>query len=318
MDTTSLYYFIEAAKDLNFTRTAGRLFLSQQNLSHHIAKLETLCGTKLFQRKPCLSLTYEGEVFLHYAKSAVAAEKNILSSLSSITNENAGHLQIGMTTSKSILTLPQILPAFYALYPGVRIELVERPVSTLQELLINDSLDFAVGIFHPSPELQLIHLIYEKVYLCMSESLLRQYRPDFTIESLNRAKSGITVGAFPNLPVVFPHDNAVFSQVLSSCYTEAGLSPNILLSVTYPQLYHQLYTSGTVAAFMTETNLDFFRAKNKEAESGFHAFPLLYNGKFLSRELSLAMNRSHYLSKPARQFISMTQTFLNSYDASAC
>ena len=75
MDTTSLYYFIEAARDLNFTRTAGRLFLSQQNLSHHIAKLETLCGTKLFQRKPCLSLTYEGEVFLHYAKSALRPKK---------------------------------------------------------------------------------------------------------------------------------------------------------------------------------------------------------------------------------------------------
>lgn len=315
MDTISLHYFIEAAKDLNFTRTASRLFLSQQNLSHHIAKLEKHCGTRLFQRKPCLQLTYEGEVFLHYAKSAVASEKNILSSLSSITNENAGHLQIGMTTSKSIITLPQILPEFFKLYPHVRVELIERPVAALQELLNSNRLDFAVGIFQPSPELKLIHLVYEKVYLCMSASLLRQYRPDFTVQQIAEAKSGITVGAFPNLPVVFPHDNAAFSQVLSSCYTEAEILPNILLSVTYPQLYHQLFVKGTVATFMTGPNLDFFLKMNPAAAENFCAFPLLHNGCLLTRESSLAINRSHYLSKPARKFISMTQSVLSSYDS---
>jgi len=44
VDTISLYYFTEAAKDLNFTQTASRLFLSQQNLSSHIARLESKCG----------------------------------------------------------------------------------------------------------------------------------------------------------------------------------------------------------------------------------------------------------------------------------
>ena len=61
LDTISLYYFTEAAKDLNFTQTANRLFLSQQNLSSHIARLESKCGCKLFQRKPKVQLTYEGE-----------------------------------------------------------------------------------------------------------------------------------------------------------------------------------------------------------------------------------------------------------------
>lgn len=60
VDTISLYYFTEAAKDLNFTQTASRLFLSQQNLSSHIARLESKCGCKLFLRKPKMQLTYEG------------------------------------------------------------------------------------------------------------------------------------------------------------------------------------------------------------------------------------------------------------------
>ena len=64
MDTNSLLYFAEAAKDLNFTRTAKRLFISQQNLSNHISRLEDYYRVKLFERKPHLALTYSGEVLL--------------------------------------------------------------------------------------------------------------------------------------------------------------------------------------------------------------------------------------------------------------
>ena len=52
MDTVSLIYFSEAAKDLNFTKTAQRLFISQQTLSNHIARLEEAYQVKLFERPP--------------------------------------------------------------------------------------------------------------------------------------------------------------------------------------------------------------------------------------------------------------------------
>ena len=36
----NLVYFITAARELNFTRAAEKLFISQQALSNHIASLE--------------------------------------------------------------------------------------------------------------------------------------------------------------------------------------------------------------------------------------------------------------------------------------
>lgn len=68
MNTTSLAYFIAAAEDLNFTKTAARLFISQQTLSNHIIRLEEACDTTLFNRKPHLSLTFAGEILLDHAK----------------------------------------------------------------------------------------------------------------------------------------------------------------------------------------------------------------------------------------------------------
>ena len=44
MDLTSIYYFAELSKDLHMTNTARRLYISQQTLSNHIARLEEELG----------------------------------------------------------------------------------------------------------------------------------------------------------------------------------------------------------------------------------------------------------------------------------
>ena len=68
MDLVSLYYFQELSKDLNMTRTAQRLYISQQTLSNHIHRLEQHYGCPLLYRKPTLSLTCAGEFVLSFAR----------------------------------------------------------------------------------------------------------------------------------------------------------------------------------------------------------------------------------------------------------
>ena len=52
MDLISLHYFQELSKDLNMTKTAERLYISQQTLSNHIQRLEQYYNAPLFYRKP--------------------------------------------------------------------------------------------------------------------------------------------------------------------------------------------------------------------------------------------------------------------------
>ena len=52
--------FLTAAEEMSFTRAAQKLYISQQTLSGHIAKIEEEYGCKLFNRTPPLSLTPEG------------------------------------------------------------------------------------------------------------------------------------------------------------------------------------------------------------------------------------------------------------------
>ena len=93
MDMVSLYYFSEVAKDLNITRTANRLFISQQTLSNHIHRLEEYYNAQLLHRKPSLSLTLAGEFVLGFAEVMNKEHTNLKDILSDIERQERGVLR---------------------------------------------------------------------------------------------------------------------------------------------------------------------------------------------------------------------------------
>ena len=57
----NLEYFLVAAEELNFTKAAKKLFISQQSLSNHISNMEKEFDVILFNRTTPLTLTYAGQ-----------------------------------------------------------------------------------------------------------------------------------------------------------------------------------------------------------------------------------------------------------------
>ena len=114
---------------------------------------------------------------------------------------------------------------------------------------------------------------------------------------------------FSGLPVALPSDGIPLSRVILSCYEEAGVAPNVLLNTAYPQMFRALYFQGTAAFFATGMILSDHLRNRPAGVPPLHAFPLLLNGDFIKREITLLTNRHRYLSKPAKHFISLTQAF---------
>ena len=218
MDLISLYYFSELAKDLHMTRTANRLFISQQTLSNHIQRLEDYYGTKLFYRKPSLSLTTAGEFVLSFARVVNKEQVNLKDILSDIAHQERGVLRFGASNLRLNMCLPAILPQFSARYPHVDIRITDAVTKQLEPLVLNDSLDFAITLNgEDHPRLVSHQLMDDQVYLCVADTLLQSY---YGVEAQilkEKAIRGAEVKDFARLPFCVFNNRSEERRVGKEC-----------------------------------------------------------------------------------------------------
>ena len=97
MNFQHLKYFLTVAEELNITRAAERLYISQQSLSNHIANLERELDVKLFTRSPKLSLTYAGGLLVDTATEILDLHRQYLSKVGDINKQYVGALRVGIS-----------------------------------------------------------------------------------------------------------------------------------------------------------------------------------------------------------------------------
>ena len=185
MNLLSLYYFVELAKELHVTNTAQKLYISQQNLSQHIQRLEQYYGVPLFHRKPKLALTYAGEQLYAVAVRILAEEHEFQNRLADISEKSIGNLKLGIPAYRG-----QILPRFYEKWPNIKIELCNESSSKMEERLYDGELDIFIGImYQDNPKLESYPLLTDHIYLVCSDELLQKYYPD-SWQSLKEESAG--------------------------------------------------------------------------------------------------------------------------------
>ena len=301
MDVTSLYYFSELAKDLHMTRTANRLFISQQTLSNHIQRLEEYYGVQLFHRKPTLSLTCAGEFVLAFAETVSREELNLKDILSDVEQQERGVLRFGASTLRMNACLPAILPEFSARYPHVEIRITDTISSKLEPMVLDGQLDFAVVIPDGgNPKILDYHLMDDQVYLCVANSLLEEYYGQEAAGLKERAIHGANLKEFDRLPFCLL-SNRMGRQV-QECFNEARVTPRTYLTSTYTQISTSICFQRLAACFASQMNLANQRSQIPE---DINIFPLLSQGVPLTQHLSLIRHRDRYLSHYSKLFLEL-------------
>ena len=175
----NLVYFIAAARELNFTRAAEKLYISQQALSNHIASLEKEVGLTLIERKAPMKLTCGGEIFYKYALQMEASYQEMMRELSDVKEEKRGKFAIGISHTRGRLLLPKVLPALMEAYPLVEVQVLEGNTKELSEALITGTVDMTVGPCpQENPETEYIRLLTEDIVLAVSEELFLRYNKE--------------------------------------------------------------------------------------------------------------------------------------------
>ena len=138
-------YFIAVAEELNFSRAADRLNMSQPPLSQAILQLERQLGITLLSRSSrSVLLTDAGVLFLEQCRLLVGASERAREVAALATGGLAGTLRIGAVTSAFSATLPQILQRFRASRPLVELHVQEIDSHHGRDALERRELDVAV------------------------------------------------------------------------------------------------------------------------------------------------------------------------------
>ena len=310
MELVSLYYFTELAKELHMTRTAERLYISQQTLSNHIARLESYYGTPLLYRKPALSLTPAGEYVLSSAKAIVNEEANLKAILSDVEKEERGILRFGASTLRMNTSLPHILPRFSERFPKVEIRLTDTISSELTKMVLDGDLDLALTVSRRTdPHLAEDHMMDDQVYLCVADSLLQEYYEADAASLKERSRDGAYLRNFSRLPFCLLENR--IGEKINECFAEAQITPRAYITSTYTHISASICFERLAAAFIPHVCL---AEQRQEIPKDINIFPLFHNGHPLLQSVSLIRLRDRYLPRSTRYFQDLLSGYLRAVE----
>ena len=308
MELVSLYYFTELAKDLHMTRTAERLYISQQTLSNHIARLESYYGTPLLFRKPALSLTPAGEYVLSSAKTIINEEANLKAILSDIEQQERGILRFGASTLRMNTSLPHILPRFSQRFPKVEVRLTDTISSELTELVLDGELDMALTVSsNADPRLAEDHMMDDQVYLCVADSLLQEYYGEKAASLKACSAEGADLKNFSDLPFCLLENR--IGEKIKNCFADAQVTPRAYITSTYTQISASICFQRLAAAFIPHICL-----AEQQIPDDINVLPLFHNGQPLIQQVNLIRLRERYLPRPIRYFQDLLSGYLHAVE----
>lgn len=130
-----LAVFAAVAEDMNFTRAAARLGISQSAVSHTIRRLETSVGLKLLNRTSRrVSLTNAGDKLLATVRPGLAQIESRIEELRSLGDTPRGRVRLTASKPAARTLLMPALSQIVRDYPQIQVELnLDGKLSDLAE-----------------------------------------------------------------------------------------------------------------------------------------------------------------------------------------
>ena len=155
MELRHLRYFIAVAEELNFSRAAERLHVSQPPLSRQIRDLEEELKVKLLDRnRQGVRLTQAGHAVLVRSRKLVHDAESLLAEAQMIDQGKREELQIGYAPSPTAAVISGILARYHERSPGARITLHDLSNVEMMSRLRAKKLHAALTVRPPVGEMR--------------------------------------------------------------------------------------------------------------------------------------------------------------------
>ena len=222
MDVRTLKYFVVVAEELNITRAAKILRMSQPPLSNQMKALEDELGATLFIRgKRHLSLTEQGMFLYLKAKDILGLMNKTVEEFQSMNLLYQGTINIGLVEGMAPDIAAKWISEFIKKYPNIHFRVIDGNSDDLIEKLRSGLISLAV-ITSPYDEVLLNSIKVGE------EKMVALINKDHRIASLS--DDYVTVGMLVNEPLIVPANKA-YIDIIKKWFRKQNLTPNIVCEI---------------------------------------------------------------------------------------
>jgi len=151
MEIRQLETFVAVAKNLNFSKAAEEVHMSQPTISIHIKALEDCLNTQLLVRSTKeVALSKAGKSFLVFAKKILAVRDQALADANGEDANAAGSIDILSSTIPAQYLLPEIIASFLKRRPNVIFRVAQADSRQVQREMGDFRYDF--GLVGTAPD----------------------------------------------------------------------------------------------------------------------------------------------------------------------
>jgi len=137
--------FIAVAENLNFSKAAEELFISQPAVTKHIKELESKLNIALFERKGNkVYLTKAGKLVYRGLKQIKQQYRELEYELGRLNKSFNGSLRIGASSTISQYLIPSVIAAFHTRYPSIKLDLLNGNSFDMEQKLLDNEIDLAL------------------------------------------------------------------------------------------------------------------------------------------------------------------------------
>jgi len=189
-DLNDMLLFAEVVERGGFAAAGRALGLPKSRLSRRVAGLEAQLGVRLLQRTTRkLSLTEVGEAYLRHCQALRESAQAAADTVAQVQTEPRGTLRVACPVTLAQTVLAELMPAFLARYPLVRMELL---VNNRVVNLVEEGVDVALRVrttLEDSGSLVVKRLGDDAPVLVASPALLARQGTPTTLDELGRLDS---------------------------------------------------------------------------------------------------------------------------------
>lgn len=311
MNFLHLKYFLLVAEELNITRAAERLYISQQSLSNHISNMEKELDVKLFTRSPKLSLTYAGGLLVETATQILDLHSQFLTKVGDINRHYMGVLRVGISHTCGLALLPEILPQFQTEFPMVEFSLFEGNSTHLEDELSHGRVDLIV-CFQPImvEGVEVVPLTEEPLILVVPKVFTQQLFGDRAQEVREQYASGADIDAFQHLPFILIKRGNRTRSTVDQYFSRHFFKPKLILETENTITTLAMAEAGVGITICPELFLRTIHVTSSQASTDQLDFFPLTDPTTICK-LVVGYRRDRYLSHFGERFIRLTQDALS-------